>query len=133
MSAAGGGGTPRTVKRQGRRVRALGDAFHRTIKWALRGLDEEAFARAFPSLPYYYIPVLHRAYQQVRAAAAGTGDLGGAASVAGWHCLQRLLCFATLPAPRTLHPRRCTMRASMLRQNSTPAWRRAACRTGCRT
>lgn len=66
MSAAGVGGTPRTVKRQGRRMRALGDAFHRTIKWALQGVDEATFASAFPSLPYYYIPVLFKAYREVR-------------------------------------------------------------------
>eukprot|EP00887_Chlorella_sp_A99_P007933 scaffold12.g7933.t1 len=60
------GGTPRAkaAKRQGRRVRALGDAFHRTVKWALRGVDEAQFAACFPSLPYYYVPVLFKAYRE---------------------------------------------------------------------
>ena len=37
-------------RRHGRRLRALGDAFHRTVKYALRPVDHEAFAELFPGL-----------------------------------------------------------------------------------
>lgn len=52
-------------RRVGRRLRALGDAFHRTVKYALRPLDYEAFAEQFPSQREALVQELYAGYKQV--------------------------------------------------------------------
>ncbi|GAB4821157.1 hypothetical protein N2152v2_008203 [Parachlorella kessleri] len=49
---------------QGRRLRALNDAFHRTTKYALRPVELEEFAAYFPGLAPEVIEVVYDAYQQ---------------------------------------------------------------------
>lgn len=55
----------REARRQhGRRLRALEDAFHRTVKYALRSLDYEQFAEQFPGLSEHLVADLFRGYKQ---------------------------------------------------------------------
>ncbi|PSC74379.1 Embryo defective isoform 1 [Micractinium conductrix] len=51
--------------RHGRRLRALGDAFHRTVKYALRPLDWEQFAAQFPGLAEPLVADLYSGYKQL--------------------------------------------------------------------
>ncbi|PRW57900.1 kinetochore Nnf1 [Chlorella sorokiniana] len=53
------------ARRHGRRLRALGDAFHRTVKYALRPVDLEAFAQLFPTLRDGLVESLYEAFKQV--------------------------------------------------------------------
>lgn len=50
---------------QGRRLRALSDAFHKTAKFALRPADAHSFAACFEGLDSEYIEVAYDAYLQV--------------------------------------------------------------------
>ena len=61
------------ARRAGRRLRALTDAFHRTVKYALRPLDYEAFAEHFPGAREALVAELYEGYKQVGAAAAAAG------------------------------------------------------------
>lgn len=54
------------ARRPGRRLRALGDAFHRTVKYALRPVDQEAFAQLFPTLRDGLVDSLYQAFKQAR-------------------------------------------------------------------
>lgn len=58
-------------RRHGRRLRALGDACHRTVKYALRPLDYEQFAAQFPTLGEAVVSGLYDAYKQVRGSQPG--------------------------------------------------------------
>ena len=55
----------RNERRQGRRLRAMEDAFHRTVKYALRGASLEEFAGYFPTLSPQLVEVIYDAYRQV--------------------------------------------------------------------
>ena len=63
-------------RRHGRRLRALGDAFHRTVKYALRPVDHEAFAELFPGLREALVASLYAAFKQVRPARRPPSPLG---------------------------------------------------------
>lgn len=54
---------------EGRRLRALGDAFHRTVKYALRGIDREAFGELFPGMRTNLVDVLYEGYRQASLSA----------------------------------------------------------------
>jgi hypothetical protein len=51
---------------QGRRLRALDNAFHTSVKYALRPLDYDQFAEQFPAFTEYRLGDLYEAYKQVR-------------------------------------------------------------------
>jgi hypothetical protein len=55
----------RNERRQGRRLRAMEGAFHRTVKYALRGASLEEFAGYFPTLSPQLVEVIYDAYRQV--------------------------------------------------------------------
>lgn len=55
----------RTERCQGRRLRAMEEAFHRTVKYALRGASLEEFAGYFPTLSPQLVGVIYDAYRQV--------------------------------------------------------------------
>lgn len=57
--------------RHGRRLRALEDAFHRTVKYALRPQDYDQFQEQFPVFHNALVQDLHSGYQQV---SPGGGD-----------------------------------------------------------
>ncbi|KAL4858237.1 hypothetical protein ACK3TF_001720 [Chlorella vulgaris] len=50
--------------RHGRRLRALEDAFHRTVKYALRPQDYDQFQEQFPVFHDALVQDLHSGYQQ---------------------------------------------------------------------
>ncbi len=58
----------REARRHGRRLRALHDAFHRTVKYALRPMEPEHFAEHFPGLGENIVLDLYSGYKQVGAA-----------------------------------------------------------------
>ena len=57
----------------GRRLRALGDAFHRTVKYALRAPDAEQFGEALPGVREALVRDLFSAYKQARRRLGGAG------------------------------------------------------------
>lgn len=69
----------RSERTQGRRLRALADAYHRTIKFGLRGVSLQEFASAFPGEPERLLEVVYDAYKQVGSSVhpnvAATGEL----------------------------------------------------------
>lgn len=54
----------REPRRHGRRLRALHDAFHRTVKYALRPMDPERFAEHFPGIGGDLTKDLYAGYKQ---------------------------------------------------------------------
>lgn len=79
-AAMDGEGKQRERKRHGRRLRALEDAFHRTVKYALRPVDYEQFQEQFPAFKDPLVQDLYSGYKQVRPPAAP------AAAPATRHC-----------------------------------------------
>ncbi|EFN55687.1 hypothetical protein CHLNCDRAFT_57859 [Chlorella variabilis] len=59
-----GEGKQRERKRHGRRLRALEDAFHRTVKYALRPVDYEQFQEQFPAFKDPLVQDLYSGYKQ---------------------------------------------------------------------
>lgn len=145
----------REPRRHGRRLRALHDAFHRTVKYALRPMDPERFAEHFPGIGGDLTKDLYAGYKQVccrrarRLPALPTarpGDVdpqpgpldprspcpeGGAPASAP----ARRSCSAapagqrfdqSLPAPTR---RRCTTRGSTSRPTLTSCARSTSCAT----
>ncbi|KAL4432592.1 hypothetical protein ABPG77_000529 [Micractinium sp. CCAP 211/92] len=55
----------REARRHGRRLRALHDAFHRTVKYALRPMEPEHFAEHFLGLGENIVLDLYSGYKQV--------------------------------------------------------------------
>lgn len=55
-------------KQHGRRLRALEDAFHRTVKYALRPLEYEQFQDQFPVFDEMLVQDLYSGYKQARPA-----------------------------------------------------------------
>lgn len=62
-------GDQKDRKRDGRRLRALEDAFHRTVKYALRPLDYEQFQDQFPVFDEVLVQDLYSGYRQASPAA----------------------------------------------------------------
>lgn len=54
----------REARRHGRRLRALHDAFHRTVKYALRPMDWAQFGEHFPGILEDLVADLYSAYKQ---------------------------------------------------------------------
>ncbi|KAL4436810.1 hypothetical protein ABPG75_003949 [Micractinium tetrahymenae] len=54
----------REARRHGRRLRALHDAFHRTVKYALRPMDPDQFAEHFPGMADELLADLYSGYKQ---------------------------------------------------------------------
>ncbi len=79
-------------RRHGRRLRALGDAFHRTVKYALRPVDQEAFAQLFPTLRDGLVASLYEAFKQARCRAASARRRRPAA--AAWRSAACTLLFS---------------------------------------
>lgn len=98
------------VRRHGRRLRALGDAFHRSVKYSLRPLDWQQFAEQFAALPEPVVRDLYVGlYKEVRSSGRRVEFAAAAARVAA---AARLACASlpTLPAPPppSRPPRACT-------------------------
>lgn len=81
-------------RRHGRRLRALGDAFHRTVKYALRPVDQEAFAQQFPTLRDALVENLYQAFKQARSRASAAAAAASCRrlciyllSHCAWQCL----------------------------------------------
>ena len=143
-------------QQQGRRLRALSDAFHKTSKYALRPLEPAEFEAFFPGLPVEFVEVAYDAYRQVRPARAGgqagsgllysqppataparsgapaAGAPHGATAAVAWarHARRRKPASAARPAPpRPARRRRCTRRAWRWRPTSRTSARRTRCAT----
>lgn len=73
-------------KRPGRRLRALEDALHRTVKFALRGSQVDEFMAYFPAIPDEVVDVVYDAYRQV-----GKGLGCSSAAFPGVHVVVHLI------------------------------------------
>lgn len=94
--------------RHGRRLRALGDAFHRTVKYALRPLDWEQFAAQFPGLAEPLVADLYSGYKQASGGKRG-GDGGGQLAAAA-ACVPLLVQLSfSVPALQALHHTRVSI------------------------
>lgn len=87
----------RVAVREGRRMSALAAAYSSAIKYAMMGVEEEAFAAHFPDTNPDLLEILWQGYRQVRSGPFAMQKLGLSTDLApqqGMHNSSHRLCMA---------------------------------------